>query len=85
MGIPIRDSDVMSNISNTRQRVSSHFQTRRRELKVRIAASIFDEIRGVFLNVMKHSLECSIYLFSIETKATEKRPGGGGGIPENFG
>ena len=37
-----------SNISNKRESVSSHFQTPRRELKIRRVAEYFDKLRGVW-------------------------------------
>ena len=39
---------ISCNISNTKDRVWPHFQTPRRELKIRRAAGIFDERRGVW-------------------------------------
>ena len=46
------------NISDTRDSVSSYFQTLKRELKTRLAAEYFLTIFEVFVNVMKHCLEC---------------------------
>jgi len=50
-----------SNVSNTKDRVWPHFQTPRKELKIRRAAEYFDELRGVWK-----------FVLSIETKAKEK-------------
>ena len=48
-------------LSNTREGVSSHFRTPRRELKIRRAAENFLANFEVFGHVMKHSFECFIY------------------------
>ena len=42
-------SSLQSNISNTRESVSSHFQTPRRELKIGHVAEYSDELRGVWI------------------------------------
>ncbi len=60
-----------SNISNTRQRFSSHFQTPRRELKVRRAAEYFWRTSRCF-EMWWTTLSSCWYIFSIETKTTTK-------------
>jgi len=53
---------VLRNKSNTKDRVSPHFQTPRREL------TNFE----VFGNVVKHCLECLIYLLNRNLNYGEK-------------
>ena len=52
----------LSNISNTRKRVSSDIQTLRNRLKKRGAAEFFLNDFEVFGYLMKHTFECLIWL-----------------------
>ena len=54
------ETDILSNISNTRRSVSSAIQTPRRGLKKRGAAEFVLTSFEVFGYLIKHSFECSI-------------------------
>ena len=56
----ILETDILSNISNTRKSVSSAIQTLRRGLKKRGAAEFVLTSFEVFGYLIKHSFECSI-------------------------
>ena len=60
--VTIKVSNVLSNISNTRKRVSSDIQTVRSRLKKRGAAEFFLNDFEVFGCLMKHTFECLIWL-----------------------
>ena len=57
------------NLSNTRDSVSSHFQTQGRKLKIWRAAEHFLTKFDAFGNVMKHCLECLSRVFDISSQS----------------
>ena len=62
---------VLRNISNTKDRVWSHFQTSRRELKIRRVAEYFWRPSGS-LEMWSNSVLSAWYIFSIELKTKER-------------
>ena len=63
--------DNLSNISNTRNSVSSDIQTPRRELKIRRAAEYFSR-NSRCLDSWWNTVSSVWYIFSIETRTKEK-------------
>lgn len=50
---------AISDISNTRESDSSHFQTPGKELKIRRTAEYFDGLRGVMKHYLEHAFDIS--------------------------
>ena len=51
----------LSNITNTRDRVTPHCQTPRREFKLMMGCGVFWTSFEVFGNIVKHFLKCFVY------------------------